>query len=135
MKKISRKSFITYILIGGGVSLLYLLFSHSASPLNRLINSLFIGSMIPLIHGVFRLVKALGLFNLFIYSHRKLWKFGKQYEKMEEENEAAAPGTTEKLGSYYDYLASKEPSPSCVEPLLAGGIYLLLSLIILFAVM
>lgn len=135
MLKISHKSFLTHFLTGGGVFLFYFLFSHTTSPLNRLINALFVGSMIPLILGAFRLVKILGLFNLFIYSHRKLWKFGKSYEKFEEENEKIAPGSSEKLGSYYDYLASKQSSPSCVEPLLAGGFYLLLSLLLLFVSM
>lgn len=133
MTKLSRKSLMIHLLTGGVCALLYIFFSHTASPLNRIINGLFLGSMVPLICGAFRLVKNLGLFDLFVYSHRKLWKFGKRHEKFEEENEQTAPNSTEKLGSYYDYLASKKNIPSCAEPLLAGGLYLLLSLLLLFA--
>ena len=62
--------------------------------LNRLINSLFLASFFPLIFGGLRFVKNLGTFDLFIYSHRKLWKYGKHHEKFEEENKKIAPAST-----------------------------------------
>ena len=82
-----RKSFLTHLLIGGVIGILYFIFSHSSFFMNRLINSLFLASFFPLIFGGLRFVKNLGTFDLFIYSHRKLWKYGKHHEKFEEENE------------------------------------------------
>ena len=89
-----RKSFLTHLLIGGVIGILYFIFSHSSFFLNRLINSLFLASFFPLIFGGLRFVKNLGTFDLFIYSHRKLWKYGKHHEKFEEENKKIAPAST-----------------------------------------
>lgn len=127
-----RKSFLTHLTSGGVIGILYLVFSHNSILINRIINSLFLAGFLPLVFGGFRFVKSLGMFDLFVYSHRKLWKYGKRHEKYEEENEAIAPDSSEKLGSYYEYLSSKEPSPSCKGPILAGGLYLALSLILTF---
>ena len=113
-----RKSFLTHLLIGGVIGILYFIFSHSSFFMNRLINSLFLASFFPLIFG--------GL--LFIYSHRKLWKYGKHHEKFEEENEKIAPASTPELGSYYEYRNSRNVFPSCAGPVLAGSLYLILSL-------
>lgn len=127
-----RKSFLTHLITGGITGILYLIFSHNSIIINRIINSLFLAGSVPLIFGGLRLVKNFGTFDLFIYSHRKLWKYGKRYEKYENENEAIAPNSYEKLGSYSDYLACKEARPSCKGPLLAGGLYLAVSLLLTF---
>lgn len=132
MSDFSFKQFRFHLLIGGFISLLYLFFSHDSLFINRIINSLFLGSMIPLVLGGFRLAANLGAFNLFAYTHRKLWKYGKAHEKLEEENEAIAPNSSEKLGAYHEYLSEKEPPKSCKEPLLAGGLYLAVSLFLTF---
>lgn len=132
MSNFSFKQFRFHFLIGGAIALLYLFFSHDSLLINRIINSLFLGSLIPLTFGGFRLVKNLGAFNLFLYTHRKLWKYGKVHEKLEEENEAIAPDSSEKLGEYHEYLSEQEPPKSCKEPLLAGGFYLAVSLILTF---
>ena len=89
---------------------------------------LFLASFFPLIFGGLRFVKNLGTFDLFIYSHRKLWKYGKHHEKFEEENEKIAPASTPELGSYYEYRNSRNVFPSCAGPVLAGSLYLILSL-------
>lgn len=128
MLSLSKKQFMTHLAIGGICSVLYFIFSHDSIFVNKIINSLFMACLIPLIFGGLRLVKNLGAFNLFIYSHRKLWKYGKTHEKLEEENEAIAPNSSEKLGTYHEYLSNKEPGPSCKEPLLAGVLYLACSL-------
>ena len=83
---------------------------------------------LSLIFGGLRFVKNLGTFDLFIYSHRKLWKYGKHHEKFEEENEKIAPASTPELGSYYEYRNSRNVFPSCAGPVLAGSLYLILSL-------
>ena len=120
-----RKSFLTHLLIGGVIGILYFIFSHSSFFMNRLINSLFLASFFPLIFGGLRFVKNLGTFDLFIYSHRKLWKYGKHHEKFEEENEKIAPASTPELGSYYEYRNSRNVFPSCAGPVLAGSLYLI----------
>lgn len=132
MSNISLKRLFFHLLSGGIVCLLYLVFSHSFSLSNRIINALFLGCLPPLLFGLFRVVKNLGVFDLFLYSHRKLWKYGKYHEALEEENESIAPNTTEKLGSYADYLAEKKAGSSFAEPLLAGGLYLAVSLLLTF---
>ena len=123
-----RKSFLTHLLIGGVIGILYFIFSHSSFFMNRLINSLFLARFFPLIFGGLRFVKNLGTFDLFIYSHQKLWKYGKHHEKFEEENEKIAPASTPELGSYYEYRNSRNVFPSCAGPVLAGSLYLILSL-------
>ena len=128
MSSLFRKSFFKHLLIGGCFGILYLLFSHNSFFLNRLINSFFLSSLPPLIFGGFRFAKNLGTFDLFIYSHRKLWKYGKHHEKFEEENEKIAPASTPELGSYYEYRNSRNVFPSCAGPVLAGSLYLILSL-------
>ena len=84
MSPLFRKSFFKHLLIGGCFGILYLLFSHNSIFLNRLINSFFLSSLPPLIFGGFRFAKNLGTFDLFIYSHRKLFKYGKHHEKFEK---------------------------------------------------
>ena len=59
---------------------------------------------------------------------KKLWKYGKHHEKFEEENEKIAPASTPELGSYYEYRNSRNVFPSCAGPVLAGSLYLILSL-------
>lgn len=135
MSSFSFKQFQTHFFIGGIITLLYLFFSNDSILANRIINSFFLGSMVPLIFGSLRFVKNLGAFNLFIYTHRKLWKYGKAHEKLEEENETIAPDSSEKLGAYHEYLSEKEPAKSCKEPLLAGVLYLAVSLILTFMAM
>ena len=128
MSSLFRKSFFKHLLIGGCFGILYLLFSHNSFFINRLINSFFLSSLPPLIFGGFRFAKNLGTFDLFIYSHRKLWKYGKHHEKSEEENKKIAPASTPELGSYYEYRNSRNVFPSCAGPVLAGSLYLILSL-------
>ena len=67
-----RKSFLTHLLIGGVIGILYFIFSHSSFFMNRLINSLFLASFFPLIFGGLRFVKNLGTFDLFIYSENSV---------------------------------------------------------------
>lgn len=129
---LSKKQLLTNLIVGGICGLLYFVFSHDSIFANRLINSFFMASLFPLIFGGFRLVNTLGAFDLFVYTHRKLWKYGKVHEKLEEENEAIAPNSTEQLGTYHEYLSSIESRPSYKEPLIAGGLYLTVSLLMTF---
>lgn len=131
MFSLSRERFMKYLLTGGVIGLAYSFLSHARTLPLKLVDSLFVAGMFPLLHGGCLMAKNLGMFHLFIYSHRKLWKYGKHREKEEEENEKTAPGTTETLGSYSDYLAESKPS-GVAEPLLAGGLWLGLSLILTF---
>ena len=123
----SIRSFRNFLAAGAAAGILYFLFSHEAEASYRMINCLFLGGMLPFIWGAARFIRGSGTFDLFVYSHRKVWKYGKRHEKEEEENEAIAPGTTETLGSYYDYLSEKKKGPSCLEPLAAGAVFLILS--------
>jgi len=100
----------------------------------RFIDSFFLGGIVPLIVGGFRFVKYLGSFDLLVYSHRKLWKYGKAHEKFEEENEKIAPGSMEKLGTYADYLEQKNAAATFKEPLLVGGAFFIVSLALTLAV-
>ena len=49
-------------------------------------------------------------------------------KNFEEENEKIAPASTPELGSYYEYRNSRNVFPSCAGPVLAGSLYLILSL-------
>lgn len=127
-----HKSFFINLLIGGIFGVAYLLFSHTPLFMNRLINALFLAALPPLCFGGMRFAKNIGTFDLLIYSHRKLWKYGKHHEKYEEENMTVAPGSFEEIGSYYDYLSSKNPAISCRGSIFAGLFYLVFSLLLTF---
>ncbi len=131
MHSLSQKRFIKDMLISGAIGLAYFTLSHAGTLSLKLVNSLFLAGIFPLLYGGFLAAKNLGMFHLFIYSHRKLWKYGKRQEKEEAENEEIAPGTTETLGTYSQYLAETKTS-GIAEPLLAGGIWLSLSLLLTF---
>ena len=49
-----------------------------------------------------------------------------------KENEMIAPDSTQKLGSYYEYLHSQKPASSCIGAVLAGSFYLIISLFLTF---
>lgn len=131
MFSLSRERFMKYLLTGGFIGFAYSFLSHARTLPLKLVDSLFVAGMFPLLYGGCLVAKNLGMFHLFVYSHRKLWKYGKRQEKEEAENEKTAPDATEKLGTYSEYLAESKPS-GVAEPLLAGGIWLALSLILTF---
>lgn len=130
MPSIFNKSLLRHFLIASGIFVFYMIVGRDAVLSTRIINGMFIGGFFPVAFGTLRLVSNGGTFDLFLYSHRKLWKYGKKQEQFEEENEEIAPGSTEKLGTYYEYLQNKKPGASCKEPLLAGGFYIVISLIL-----
>lgn len=130
MTSFSSKRFFKHLFIGIAISLVFSIFESNRSPMIRLVDGLFVGGLFPFCLGGLRLSKNLGTFDLFVYSHRKIWRSSKK--KQEEENEKIAPGTIEKLGSYADYLSEKTPGRSAKEPFAAGVLMLLLSLILTF---
>ena len=108
----------------------YIFFQKDQIFLYRLIDGLFIGGMLPMILGCFRLAKYAGSFDLLVYSHKKLARSGKNSDLSQEEKDpgsSAAPAP-EQLGSYSDYLTQKKPAATYKEPLLAGGVFILASL-------
>lgn len=130
MSSLSIKRIRFYFLLSAAIAALYLILDRQNVFIYRIIDSLFIGSMIPLIIGGFRLAKYMGSFDLLVYTHRKLWKYGTRHEKFEEENEAIAPNSIEKPGTYADYLGEKKSVPAFKEPLLIGGIFFFAALIL-----
>lgn len=139
LKQFSVKNFRKFLAVGGLICLVYFFLERDSRLAYRIVDGLFVGGIIPFLLGGMRLVKASGTFDLFVYTHRKIWKYAKNHEKEEEENEKTAPGTTETLGSYYEYLQKKEKeqeySSAYLEPLAAGLLYLAVSLIGTYLVM
>lgn len=131
MFSMSRKRLMKDLLISGFIGLAYFILSHARTVPLKLVNSFFLAGIFPLLYGGFLAAKNLGMFHLFIYSHRKLWKYGGRQEKEEAENEKTAPGATETLGTYSQYLAETKTS-GIAEPLLTGGIWLSLSFLLTF---
>jgi len=94
------------------VAAAYIFFQKDQIFLYRLIDGLFIGGMLPMILGCFRLAKYAGSFDLLVYSHKKLARSGKNSDLSQEEKDpgsSAAPAP-EQLGSYSDYLTQKKPA-------------------------
>lgn len=133
MSSLSTKRLRNYFLAGAVIAVSYLILGRRQILIYRIIDSLFVGGIFPFVIGCFRFAKHMGSFDLLVYAHRKLWKYGKRHEKFEEENEAIAPNSTEKLGTYADYLSQKKSDTGFREPLIAGGVYCLVSLFMTIA--
>lgn len=135
MSSLSVKNLKNYVILGIAVAAAYIFFQKDQIFLYRLIDGLFIGGMLPMILGCFRLAKYAGSFDLLVYSHKKLARSGKNSDLAQDEkdsNGSAAPAP-EQLGSYSDYLTQKKPAATYKEPLLAGGIFILASLFLTIA--
>ena len=126
MSSLSVKNLKNYVVLGIAVAAAYIFFQKDQIFLYRLIDGLFIGGMLPMILGCFRLAKYAGSFDLLVYSHKKLARSGKNSEE-KDPGSSAAPAP-EQLGSYSDYLTQKKPAATYKEPLLAGGVFILASL-------
>ncbi|MGI5982254.1 MAG: hypothetical protein ACOX8F_02255 [Sakamotonia sp.] len=135
MSSLSVKNLKNYVILGIAVAAAYIFFQKDQIFLYRLIDGLFIGGMLPMILGCFRLAKYAGSFDLLIYSHKKLARSGKNSDLSEEgkdPNGSGAPAP-EQLGSYSDYLNQKKTAATYKEPLLAGGVFMLASLFLTIA--
>ena len=133
MSSLSVKNLKNYVVLGIAVAAAYIFFQKDQIFLYRLIDGLFIGGMLPMILGCFRLAKYAG--SLLVYSHKKLARSGKNSDLSQEEKDpgsSAAPAP-EQLGSYSDYLTQKKPAATYKEPLLAGGVFILASLFLTIA--
>lgn len=128
LKQFSVKKFRDFLAAGGLICLVYFFLDRDSRLAYRIVDGLFVGGIIPFLLGGMRLVKASGTFDLFVYTHKKIWKYAKDHGKGDEENEKSASGTTELPDSYYDYLQKKEHSSAYLEPLAAGLLYLAVSL-------
>ena len=112
MSSLSVKNLKNYVVLGIAVAAAYIFFQKDQIFLYRLIDGLFIGGMLPMILGCFRLAKYAGSFDLLVYSHKKLARSGKNSDLSQEEKDpgsSAAPAP-EQLGSYSDYLTQKKPA-------------------------
>ena len=130
MSSLSVKNLKNYVVLGIAVAAAYIFFQKDQIFLYR-----FIGGMLPMILGCFRLAKYAGSFDLLVYSHKKLARSGKNSDLAQDEkdsNGSAAPAP-EQLGSYPDYLTQKKPAATYKEPLLAGGVFILASLFLTIA--
>lgn len=127
MRCLSAKRLRLFLMMGGVVGCGYMILGHDALLVNRLCNAFFLAGLVPADIGGFRLAKRLGAFDLIIYTHRKLWKYGKKQDKWEQEITGAAPEAVQEPGSYYEYLSAEKPAQSYREPLAVGGGYLLVS--------
>ena len=77
MSSLSVKNLKNYVVLGIAVAAAYIFFQKDQIFLYRLIDGLFIGGMLPMILGCFRLAKYAGSFDLLVYSHKKLARSGK----------------------------------------------------------
>ena len=135
MSSLSVKNLKNYVILGIAVAAAYIFFQKDQIFLYRLIDGLFIGGMLPMILGCFRLAKYAGTFDRLIYSHKKLARSGQNSDLSEEgkdPNGSGAPAP-EQLGSYSDYLNQKKTAATYKEPLLAGGVFMLASLFLTIA--
>lgn len=123
-----RKSFLTHLLIGGVIGILYFIFSHSSFFMNRLITPCFLPVSFPLSLEVSDLLKISEPLTCLFTAIENSGSTGNTMKNLKEENEKIAPASTPELGSYYEYRNSRNVFPSCAGPVLAGSLYLILSL-------
>ena len=100
MSSLSVKNLKNYVVLGIAVAAAYIFFQKDQIFLYRLIDGLFIGGMLPMILGCFRLAKYAGSFDLLVYSHKKLARSGKNSDLSQEEKDpgsSAAPSRTARI--------------------------------------
>lgn len=118
MSSLSTKRLLTYFLLGAAIGVSCIFIDHSDVLLYRIIDGLLIASIFPLIIGGFRFARQMGSFDLIIYAFQKFQK-----EKPERK----------KPSSYSDYLSREKTGTTYKEPLIAGGVYFIVSIAMIIA--
>lgn len=104
------------LLAGGIPAIIYFLLCHKTGLQIRIIDSLFVGGLFPLLTGCFRWICSIGSFDLFVYSNKRIWGRRQTEEPSEK--------TVAKQDSYHDYLLKKGPAKPFASYILVGLIYL-----------
>ncbi len=135
MKKWSLNDFIAPFLTGVIPMAVYFFLQKEDPVLVRLIDSLFLGGLIPFIIGSWRLVCAVGSFDLFVYSNKKIWgRRKRKQDSLEDPTEENLKKDTRFAGSYHDYVLQKGPAKPYGAYMLSGFAFIALSLLLTFVV-
>lgn len=105
-----------------GCAAVFLLLPHDP-PMVRLVNALFLSGMGFFLAGLFRLTRRLHLYDLPLYSVKKLSQVLRDPEALSAE----IP-----LGDYADYRRDTSYSRPCLELLTVGGALLLACALLIF---
>lgn len=112
MFSLSRERFMKYLLTGGFIGFAYSFLSHARTLPLKLVDSLFVAGMFPLLYGGCLVAKNLGMFHLFVYSHRKLWKYGKRQEKKRQKMKRPLPAPRKSSAPILNIWQSQSPPAS-----------------------
>lgn len=118
------------LLAGAVPAAIYFLLSSGSTFQIRLIDSLFIGGLLPFVIGSFRWVSSVGLFDLFVYSNKRVWGRHRNAHERSEMTEREQETYERTQGSFHDYLLKKVPSRPSAAYLLSGSLYLASALLL-----
>jgi len=121
MSSLSKKKLVIYFALGAAVGVLCMVLDRSDVFLYRFIDGLLAASMIPLVIGGFGFAKWAGSFDL-------LTHIGKAAKSKKKTDTAKTDSDTAKAESPADTSDDSTPS-SFAEPLLAGGAYFLVGIL------
>lgn len=116
-----------YLIFGAVIALVSGFLIPAVSLLYRVINGLFVGGIIVLFYGLLSYVAKVGFFDLFVYSHKKLFRHSKHNEDSKDGDEP------KKLGSFHEYLLEKEEKQTRTKPIVVGGLLVAASILLVVA--
>lgn len=120
------------LLAGAVPAAIYFLLSPGSTFQIRLIDSLFIGGLLPFMIGSFRWISSVGLFDIFVYSNKRVWGRRRNIHENSEMTEREREAYQRTQGSFHDYLLKKGPSRPSAPYLLAGSLYLTSALLLAY---
>lgn len=124
MKKFSISRFIFPAAAAGIAAILAAVFINEATVALRIANGLFVGGIISLIIGVFRLMRKFGFGDSFFYSHLRVSQVIRRHRNMNKKAENSEEIEEIKVTSYYDYLQNKTVVKPCAAALMLGVVLL-----------
>lgn len=129
MKKWTLHDFYLPVLFGAVPAVVLFIFRGNVPIFIRLIDSLFLGGLIPFTVGSWRLVCNVGSFDLFVYTNGKIWGgFGKKNRTTITDEDKKA--SERYAGSYHDYVMRKKPGKPYGAYMLTGSVVLTVSVIL-----
>lgn len=136
MKKLTFQQFLLPCAVAAVLGIASAVFIHAGSILHRVANGLFFGGMGALMVGIFYLLKRLGPFDSFLYSHLRISQViskGKKERAIKTKAiDEADEDPQQQVNSYYEYLQDKAESKPCTAPLLVGAVLLAASFAVSF---
>lgn len=124
MKKFGINRFIFPAAAAAVAAILAAVFINGATVANRIANGLFVGGIISLVIGIFRLMRQFGFGDSFLYSHLRVSQVIRRHRNLSKKTENNEEIEETKVTSYYDYLQDKTVGKPCAAALTLGAVLL-----------